>query len=204
MVSDFGESRRLFCLPLIPQFNKNDLGDDLKNSFDQFWVQVASQIRELERMGRISHVFMESITKGGESGLEMLKQLSEEYHRLVKEKLDKGATMVALEKEEILNEFLEWSLCLSVIRRSQKVFTKVLEFHQDAKERRNKEIAEKINQTLSKNDCGLLIMTDENRLQIQPILSSDIQVFLIHPPAFNDIMRGFREYLQKQSRKNNP
>jgi hypothetical protein len=197
-VSDFAESRRLFCLPLIPQFNQQDLANDLKKSIQEFWVQVASKIEDLERMGKVSHVFVESVTKNGESGLDMVKQLSEECYDIVKEKIDKGAELVVVENEEVLNEFLEWSLCLSVIRRSQKVFTRVFEFYQDARDRRNKEIAEKINRTLKKNDCGLLMITDEIRLQIQPSLSSDIHVFLIHPPAFNDIIRGFREFLQKQ------
>ena len=198
-ISDFGESRKLFCIPLIPQLNQKDLTNDLKNSIKEFWIQVASKIEDLKRIGKVSFVFVESVTKDGEQGLDMSKQISEECYRIVKEKIEKGAKLVAVENEEIFNEFLDWSLCLSMIRRSQKVFTKVLEFHQDVRDRRNKEIAKKIDESLKKNDCGLLLMSDENRLQIQPILSSDIQVFLIHPPAYNDIMRGFREFLQKQS-----
>ncbi|MCW3997006.1 MAG: hypothetical protein NWF10_00355 [Candidatus Bathyarchaeota archaeon] len=198
-ISDFGESRRLFCIPLIPQVNQKDLAENLKKSVKEFWVQVASKIEDLKRIGEVSHVFVESVTKDGEPGLDMTKHLSEECYGIVKEKIEKGAKLVAVENEEIFNEFLEWSLCLSVIRRSQKVLTKVLEFHQDTRDRRNNEIAKKIDESLKKNDCGLLLMSDENRMQIQTILSSDIQVFLIHPPAYNDIMRGFREFLQKQS-----
>jgi hypothetical protein len=198
-ISDFGESRRLFCIPLIPQVNQKDLAENLKKSVKEFWVQVASKIEDLKRIGEVSHVFVESVTKDGEPGLDMTKHLSEECYRIVKEKIEKGAKLVAVENEEIFNEFLEWSLCLSVIRRSQKVLTKVLEFHQDTRDRRNNEIAKKIDESLKKNDCGLLLMSDENRMQIQPILSSDIQVFLIHPPAYNDIMRGFRKFLQKQN-----
>ena len=198
-ISDFGESRRLFCVPFIPQFNQKDLAEGLKNNIKEFWIQVASKIEDLKRIGKVSFVFVESVTKDGEMGLDMTKQLSEECYRIVKEKVENGAKFVTVENEEIFNEFLDWSLCLSVIRRSQKVFTKVLEFHKDTRDRRNKEIAKKINESLKENDCGMLLMTDENRLQIQPILSSDIQVFLIHPPAYNDVMRGFREFLQKQS-----
>ena len=198
-ISDIGESRKLFCIPLIPQLNQKDLTNDLKNSIKEFWIQVASKIEDLKRIGKVSFVFVESVTKDGEQGLDMSKQISEECYRIVKEKIEKGAKLVAVENEEIFNEFLDWSLCLSMIRRSQKVFTKVLEFHQDVRDRRNKEIAKKIDEFLKKNDCGLLLMSDENRFQFQPILSSDIQVFLIHPPAYNDIMRGFREFLQKQN-----
>ena len=198
-VTDFSDIRKLFCLPLIPQFNEKDLDNDLKNNIEQFWAQVTCQIEDLERTGKVTHIFFESITKDGKSGLEMVKQLSQQSYDIVKEKIDKGAELVIIENEEILNEFLDWSICLAVIRKSQKVFSKVLEFHQDVKDRRNKEIAKKIDETLKNNNSGLLVMTDENRLQIQPNLPSDIQVFLIHPPALNDITRWFREYLKKQS-----
>lgn len=202
-ISDIGKSRKLFCIPLIPQLNKKDLTTDLKNSIKEFWIQVASKIEELKRIGKVSFVFVESVTKDGKPGLDMAKQISEEFYKIVKEKVENGTKLVTVENEEIFNEFLDWSLCLSMIRRSQKVFTKVLEFHKDTRDRRNKEIAKKIDETLKKSDCGMLLMTDENRLQIQPILSSDIQIFLIHPPAYNDVMRGFREFLQKQSQSVN-
>ena len=198
-VTDFRDARKLFCLPLIPHFTEKDLDNDLKNSIEQFWSQVTSQIVDLERTGKVSHIFFESITKDGKLGLEMIKKVSQQSYDIVKEKIDKGAKLVLIENEEILNEFLDWSICLSVIRKSQKVFNQVLEFHQEIKNRRNKEIAKKIDEALKNNDSGLLVMTDENRLQIQPNLPSDIQVFLIHPPALNDIMRWLRDYWKKQS-----
>ena len=198
-VTDFRDARKLFCLPLIPQFTEKDLDNDLKNNIEQFWSQVSAQIADLERTGKVSHIFFESITKDGKLGLEMIKKVSQQSYDIVKEKIDKGAKLVLLENEEILNEFLDWSICLSVIRKSQKVFNQVLEFHQEIKNRRNKEIAKKIDEALKNNDSGLLVMTDENRLQIQPNLPSDIQVFLIHPPALNDIMRWIRDYWKKQS-----
>jgi len=198
-VTDFRGVRKLFCLPLIPQFNEKDLDNELKNSIEQFWYQVTSQIADLERTGKVSHIFFESITKDGKLGLEMVKKVSQQSYDIVKEKIDKGAKLVSIENEVILNEFLDWSICLSAIRKSQKVFNRVLEFYQEVKDRRNKEIAKKIDETLKNNDSGLLVMTDENRLQIQPNLPSDIQVFLIHPPALNDIMRWLRDYWKKQS-----
>jgi hypothetical protein len=197
-VKDFRDVRKLFCLPLIPQFNEKDFDTDLKNSIEQFWAQVTFQLMDLERTGNVSHIFFESITNDGKSGLELIKRVSQQIHDIVKEKMDKGAELVIIENEEILNEFLDWSICLSVIRKSKKVFSRVLEFHQEVKDRRNKEIAKKIDETLKNNDSGLLIMSDENRLQIQPNLPSDIQVFLIHPPALNDIMQWFRDYWKKQ------
>jgi len=199
LVTDFRDVRKLFCLPLIPQFNEKDLDIDLKNSIELFWAQVISQLADLERTGKISHIFFESITTDGKSGLELVKQVSQQSYNIVKEKMDKGAELVIIENEEVLNEFLDWSICLSVIRKSKKVFNRVLEFYHEVKDRRNKEIVKKIDDTLKNNDSGLLVMSDENRLQIQPNLPSDIQVFLIHPPALNDIMQWLRDYWKKQS-----
>jgi len=45
------------------------------------------------------------------------------------------------------------------------------------------------------------IITDENQLGLQSYLPSDIKIFLIRPPALNDIQRWFREYMQSQINK---
>ena len=198
-VKDFANFRRLFCVPLIPYVQDKNFQEDLKKSIDTFWKQVAIQITDLEKTGRVSYIFFESITSGGKKGLEMVKNLSQQSYNIVKEKIDGGAKLVQIENEEILNEFLDWSICLSVIQKSQKVFKKVLEYFRDISKKRNEEMAKKIDATLNKNQSGLLIMTDENRLQVQSNLPSDIQIFLVHPPALNDIIRYFREYWKKQS-----
>jgi hypothetical protein len=198
-VNKFYNIRKLFCLPLIPQFKEKDLHKELQNSIDQFWRDATNQIENLERTGRISHVFFESITKDGQAGLEIIKQLSLKSYDIVKEKIEKEAKLVLIEDEEILNEFLDWSICLSVIGKSQKVFNEVFKFYKDVTVRRNNEIAKRIDNALKKNDSGLLIMTDENRLQVQSFLPSDIQVFLIHPPALNDIMQWIRNQWKKQT-----
>lgn len=198
-VTEFRNARKLFCLPLIPKPEQKDLGENLKKSINQFWEQASKQIENLERTGRVSYIFFESITKEGKQGLEMIKNFNSESFKIIKKKIDKGAKLVIIENEEILNEFIDWSICLSVIQKSQKVFNSVLEFHKEVSIKRNKEIAKKIDTNLQKNDSGLLVMTDENRIQVQSYLPPDIQVFLIHPPALNDIMRLIRDLWKKQS-----
>ena len=106
----------------------------------------------------------------------MIEEVGKQSYELIKQKIDQGAKIVVIESEEILNEFLDWSICLSVIRKSPKVFTKIYEFHKEVAKKRNEEIAKKIDETLKKNDSGLLVMSDENRLQIQSNLPSDINV----------------------------
>ena len=200
-VAVFLEARKLFCLPLIPSIKMEEGSEDLRNSIDLFWREAGKQIVDLERAGRVSYVFYDSVTKDGEAGLEMVKQISEQSYSIVKEKLDQGAKLVIIENEEVLDEFVDWSICYFVARKSQKVQSKILEFYEDASKRRFDGNAKTIDDTIKKGEAALLIMTDENRMQIQSYLPSDIEVFLIHPPALNDFQRCFRDYWKNQINK---
>jgi hypothetical protein len=197
-VAVFLDTRKLFCLPLIPSIKMEDGSENLKNSIDLFWREAGKQIEDLERAGKVSYVFYESVTKNGDKGLEMVKQISEQSHNIVKEKLDQGAELVTIDDEEVLGEFVDWSICLSVVRKSKKVQSKILEFYKDALKRRFEGNAKTIDDTLKNGEAALLVMTDENRMQLQSYLPSDIEVFLIHPPAFNDFRRYFRDYWKNQ------
>ena len=200
-VAVFLDARKLFCLPLIPSIKIEEDSKDLRNSIDLFWREASKQIDDLERAGKISYIFYETVSKDGEAGLEMVKQISEQSSSIVKEKMGEGAELVIMEDEEILDEFLDWSICLSVVRKSQKVQKKILEFYRDALKRRFERNAKTIDDTIKNGEAALLIMTEENRMQIQSYLPSDIEVFLIHPPALNDFQRCFRDYWKKQISK---
>lgn len=200
-VAFFLNARKLFCLPLIPSLKMEKGSEDLINVSDLFWREAAAQIADLEKAGRVSYVFYESVTTVGDAGLEMVKQISEQSYGIVKEKLGRGAEFVVLEDEEILGEFMDWSICLSVVRKSQKVLNKILELFRDVSKRRFEGNAKIIGDTLKKGEAALLIMTDENRIQLQSYLPSDMEVFLIHPPALNDFQRCFNDYWKNQINK---
>ena len=127
IVTDFQDFRKLFCVPLIPHILGREVQEDLENSIDLFWRQVGRQIADLERSGKVSYIFLESVTKDGEDGLDMVKQISEQCYSLVKEKMGQGAKLITIEDEEVLDEFVDWYICLSLIRRSKLVFNKILE-----------------------------------------------------------------------------
>jgi hypothetical protein len=200
-VAVFLNSRKLFCLPLIPSLKMEKGSEDLRNSSDLFWREVTIQIADLEKAGRVSYVFYESVTTDGDAGLEMVKQISEHSYDIVKEKLDQGAEFVVIEDEHVLDEFVDWSICLSVVRKSQKVLNKILELFVNVSKRRFEGNAKIIDDNLKKGEAALLVMTDENRMQLQSFLPSDIEVFLIHPPALNDFQRCFNDYWKNQINK---
>ena len=200
-VAIFLNARKLFCLPLIPSLKLEKGSDDLRNSSDLFWREVAAQITDLEKAGRVSYVFYESVTSDGNAGLEVVNQISEQSYDIVKEKLGQGAKFVVIEDEQVLDEFVDWSICLSVVRKSQKVLNKILELFRDVSKRRFEGNAKIIDDTLKKGEAALLVMNDENRMQLQSYLPSDIEVFLIHPPSLNDFQRCFTDYWKNQINK---
>lgn len=191
----FHHVRKLFCLPVVPQLQGERIQEDLLKKVRLFWEQAAKQISELERAGKTSYLFIESITSDGEASMDLVRQINEEVYHIVEEKREQGAKLVVIEDKESLDEHVDWSMCLSVVQRSQKVVNQIIEFHGKAAKRRYEHIAQRIDDTVKDDQAGLLIMTDDNRLSLQPYLPSDIQVFLIHPPALNDVQRWFRDYM---------
>ena len=143
-----------------------------------------------------------SIAFDGEEAKEMIKRINEKSYALVKDKCAAGATLQALEDKDLLDEYLDWSMCLSVVGRSPDVFKKIVTFQEEAAKKREEYMSERINETLGENEAGILFMTNETRMRIQPKLSSDIKVFLVHPPALNDIQQWLREYMSKRMMQN--
>lgn len=194
-VEKFGSSRKLLCVPLIPDFQSKKVPKDFQKKSSLYWKQATEQVTNLEKAGKIVCVYHEYVASNGKSAMNTIKHLNAQSFQLVKSKCEKGARLEVVEDREILDEHLDWSICLSVIGRSQKVVNRIIDFQRKAAEKRYQHIAERIDATLEIPGAGLLIMTDENRMQLQRNLPADMQILLVHPPAFNDVQRWFKEYL---------
>jgi hypothetical protein len=198
----FREERKLYCVLLLPYLKGINVPKDYSEKVSLYWQQVSEQVESLEKAGKVSHVFHESVFRSGEEAMNMIKRMNEKSYGLVKAKCKAGATLQALEDKNLLDEYLDWSLCISVVGRSQNVLEQVAGFQAEAAIKREEHISKKINETLRENEAGMLIMTDENRIRIQPKISSDIQVFLVRPPALNEVQHWLREYmLERMKRK---
>ncbi|MEM3593703.1 MAG: hypothetical protein QXS27_03145 [Candidatus Jordarchaeaceae archaeon] len=193
-VDEFKESRKLYCVPIL--INVKDAPSEYQEKYNLYWNQVAEHLNGLEKAGPVRKIYHEAIFQSGAEGLEAVKQLNEKSYQLVKSKLDKGAEFQALEDRDLFNEYTDWLMALSVVGRSKKVADRVLEYFREVSDRRDEYIVKRINETLKTGEAGLLIMSDEYRMHIQPQLPPDIQVFLVRPPALNDIQRLLREMLQ--------
>ncbi|MBS7251893.1 MAG: hypothetical protein KIH08_15080 [Candidatus Freyarchaeota archaeon] len=200
-VDKFKGGRKLYCVPLL--INIKDAPQQYHEKYNLYWDQVAEHVNGLEKAGRVSKIYHEGIFSSGEEGLDAIKEFNERSYQLVKSKCEQGAELQALEDRDIFNEYTDWLMALSVVGRSKKVADKVLEYYRDASDRRDEHVAKRINETLKEGEAGMLIMSDEYRMHIQTQLQPDIQVFLVRPPALNDIQQLIREMLKNKLQTSN-
>lgn len=184
----FLEKRKLYCVANV--YPLKDGPDDYKCLVERYWGEVTEQTERLETAGKIKKIFCESVSGQGEEAYRVLTELNEKALGLVKKKVEEGAVLFPMESEEIFGPFLDWTNCLNVVR-TREVFMKILEFCNEFSDKRLRHAVEVIEGNLMKGEAGLLIMRDEDRIHLQ--LAHDIEIFLVTPPSYDDILRWFRE-----------
>ena len=191
---DFTAKRKLYCVANI--YAIEDVPDDYKKLVDRYWDEVIQQITKLEAAGKIKKIFCEMISRQDEEALDAWSKINERVPQIIKKKLEEGGTLVPLESEEILGPYTDWGNCLRVVF-TREVFKKIFEFFTEYSQKRSQHIMSIIENNLSEAEAGLLIMKDEDRAKLQ--FPKDIEVFLVTPPTYDDIMRWFREKLGKRA-----
>ncbi len=184
----FSGRRKLYCVAAV--YPDKEAPDDYRGLVERYWDDVTRQLERLEFAGKIRKIFCENVAAEGDLALNALEKLNELSFSIVKKKVQEGAVLFPIEKEELLLPFLDWSNCLGVVR-TKEVFMKVLGFYQEVAEKRLQYAGEVIGGNLSEGEAGLLIMRDEDRVRIQ--FPPDIEVFLVAPPSYDDILRWVRE-----------
>lgn len=188
LAEDFRKGRKLYFVPLI--YGGEEPPAEYLDKFKRYWEQVAKQISELElKLGKVNRVYHELISAGGEDGSKAINELNDSSHNIVQTCLDKGAQLEALEENDLLTEFMDWSRCLVIGLQNQKVLTKVYESYLEVSKKRNEYIAGKIDETLQTDEIGILLMRENHQVQFPP----DIQVFYVAPPALDEVKRWLRE-----------
>lgn len=180
--------RKLYCVANV--YPLKDGPDDYKSLVERYWGEATEQTERLEAAGKVKKIFCESVSGKGEEAYRVLAELNEKALGLVKKKVGEGAVLCPLESEEIFGPFLDWTNCLNVVR-TREVFMKILEFYNEFSDKRLKHAAEVIEVNLMEGEAGLVIMRDEDRIRLQ--LAQDIEIFLVTPPSYDDILRWFRE-----------
>jgi len=190
-VKSFSMKRKLHCVPNV--YPVKDAEDEYNELINKYWEDVTRQVERLEVAGKIKKIFCESIYTQDEEALNVLAKVNEKAHRVVKKKVDEGAVLLPVENKEIFGPFLDWRNCLAIVR-TIEVSAKIFEFYTEIYNKRLQHIQNVIESNLAEGEAGLLIMADEDRVKLQ--FSPDIEVFLVTPPSYDDLLRWFREKLK--------
>lgn len=195
----FTGKRKLYLVPLI--FSGEDAPPEYVEKFNLYWEQVNQQVANLEsKIGKVSHVYHESITLAGENGLKVIEKLNPSCSHIAKDKCQSGAALEATEDKELAEESLDWERCLLMGFISQKVAKMVSEFYLEALRKRYEHIARRIDETLNANEVGILFMREGHLVQFP----QDIEVFSVAPPALDEIRRWQRGRSSPDKREEPP
>jgi hypothetical protein len=185
---EFKEGRKLLFIPLV--YHPEESPDDYLIKFRKYWEQVGKQITELEaKLGTVKRIYHELIPSVGDDGVKAIEELSDQSGAIVKNRLEDGAQLEAVEDGDLLTEFMDWSRCLIIGLQNEKVMNQVYESYLEAGKKRNEHIARILDETLQPNEIGILLMRENHQVQFP----SDIQIFYVAPPALDEIKRWLRE-----------
>ena len=185
--------RKLLLVPLIyaPPTNDEEGAAILKSYWEQMQTQVASLA---DALGGLHRVYHESLTEGGDLGLEHLTAVDQRSHGFVQAKVREGATLEATEDHELLGETLDLQRFLMMPLTSRKVALKVQEWFSESNRSRHEYIAGRIDATLGEDQVGLLMISEGHQVQFP----ADIEVFYVSPPALDDFRSWLQQWVARQ------
>ena len=186
--SSFKKGRKLVLVPLI--YSVTDAHPQYAEKFDLYWKQATEQVENLEaKLGKISRVYHESISLGGDDGLNIMEKLNPKSCQIAKQKCQNGAELKVIEDKELAEECMDWERCLFIGFLSDKVARKVSEFYIEASRKRYEHISKNIDETLKADEIAILFIREGHVVQFP----QDIEIFSVAPPALDEIHRWLRD-----------
>jgi len=184
----FKKGKKLYVVPLI--YSDEEAPGEYKERCNRYWQQVTEQLANLaSKIGKVNHVYHESIFQCGEEGMGAMERLNPASHQIAKTQCDDGAILEAIEERGLFEEVMDWQRCLMLGLISDKVAGKVSESYVEASRKRNELMARKISETVKDDEAGLLFIGEGHSVQFP----SDVEVFSVFPPALDDIHRWLRD-----------
>ncbi|MDD5700571.1 MAG: hypothetical protein PHU23_00855 [Dehalococcoidales bacterium] len=195
-VEEFKEGRKIYFVPLV--LSSPGMPPEFTEKLGRYWEQVDSQIANLEsKLGPVSRLYHELVPETGQEGLDTIQKVNPGGLPVFQSRVDRNAVLEALEDNDLLNEIMDWTRCLSLGLQSQKVFSTVYGLYTEANNKRNESISRKINETLKENESCIVIMGEGHHVKFP----SDINIFYIAPPALDELKRWMRDYEGQAEKK---
>lgn len=191
-IDEFKGKRRIFFIPNLFVVDEED--ENLKNLIEKYWMEALHHVENLERLGFVTKIFIETIFIEGQEAVDVIRETNPYLYPLIEKKVREGAVVKGVEDPEIFGEFIDWGNCLRIIRTSS-VLNKVFDFFNKVSQQRIAKIKEIIINNLSEGESAILILRENERIKLD--LPRDIDIFLVVPSVYDDIMRYLRDRLIK-------
>ena len=192
-VSSFKDSRKILQVPLI-YAGKNSPAD-YHDLYEKYWRQVNEMVVKLEgKLGHVTLIYHETVDVDGEEGLKMLAGLNPQSHGMVNDRCKESGSLRCIEVSELLEEVMDWERCIMVGLISEKVAKQVYEAYGEASRKRYQFISKTIDETLKPGEVALLFIREGHLVQFP----QDIEVFMVAPPALDEIHRWARDRAAKR------
>ncbi len=183
----FHGKRKLLLITLV--YPEEDAPLEYVEKLNRYWEQINQHIANLEaKIGKVNYVYHESVFQAAEAGIANLEKLNPDSYLFVKNKCEGGAVLQATEDIELIAETMDWERFIMTGFMSQKVASRVTESYFQAVKKRYEHIKQVIDQTLKASEVGMLLIREGHQVQFP----TDVEVFLVAPPALDEIRRWQR------------
>lgn len=187
-VSSFKQTRKIVQVPLV--YSSKDAPPDYVELFEKYWQQVDEMITKLEaRLGRVTVILHESIADSGEEGYKVMQELNPQSHTICMARSKNGGRLVAFEDPALLADVMDWERCMMIGFLSENVARRVYESFSESSKLRYQHISKAIADLLKDGDIALLFIREGHAVQFPP----DVDVFMVAPPALDEIHRWARD-----------
>lgn len=184
----FDGSRKLLLVPLVTALRDDE---ELRRLVARYWEEVSQQVRSLEAsLGLVSQLYHQGFVEEGDEALASLEKGNPLAYPFLKETCLRGARLRPTEEMDALLEAVDLQRCLLLGLLSSKVLGQVSDWYREAERRRYEGVARRIDETLERDQVGLLVIDEDHGVQFP----QDIQVIYVAPPSLNDIRRWLRDH----------
>lgn len=190
--ADYAAKKKLYCVPNVLPSEEGP--GEYRRLVAAYWTEVAGHIEKLEAAGKVTKILFEGVADDEEDAFEALAAFNGPALELVKKKVAEGAVLLPLEDPQLFAVFVDWVNCINVVR-TREVFDTVFEFYKEAAEGRLRHIERAITDSIADGEAALLIIRDEDRMKLR--LPKEIEVFLVTPPSYDDLILWVRERMQE-------
>lgn len=185
--------KNLLCVGLII----SEIPEDLAK---KYWLEVDGQITRLERsFGEVRKLYHEANYSDGDTGLKNIQVINDKAYQSIKNRIEKGAELKALEDKETFLEIADCQLFLTirfsskeVQEKTSKLTPEIVQVYEKALHKRREDIPKRILESLADGETGVLLMREQERMRIQ--FPSEINVVLVRPPVLSEVEKWERDH----------